>query len=411
MSKIILIAGYTKLANIRKIRSYFPGEDITLACAYARAPETEAKQKNLALFDVLYDLTLPEDVQRLQDDADSVAAITCTQERDMPAYIQAQLLCGKITDTQAQLYKESIDKRLFKEGMSQTHPELVPQTHLVDEELLSKLDTLSYPLVIKPSGLAGSIMIRVVHSPEEFLTHYQTFAPQMHEIAQKHYLADISVIAESYIEGPQYSVNVYINAEGAPTFCPLVRVVTPQELGGTDTYSVYQYTTDEVTDAQLTDLKQSVAKVIARFELKDTSAHFDSVYSNGQWKFFEVGLRIGGNRQKLFEYSHGMDHFGNDVKNKVGKAIEIPELKKSVCVMQKASTEEGVLQSISYTRKVTAEHAPMITEDKMAKIGKDVMQVSQGGGTVTRHYIVGKEHQEVVDTSKELFEAITFEVI
>jgi len=410
MKKIILVAGYTKLKNISKLRSYFPGEEVILACAYTRKPSTPSKEKHASKFDVLYDLTKEADIARLIHDSTDIACVTCTQERDMMVYIQAQRLCNIITDQQVKKYTSVIDKYSFKDEMKHVHPELIPETHLVNDELLQRLDTLTYPLVIKPTGLAGSTMIHVVRSSEEFTEHYEAFSGKMREIANEHYLKNIEIIAESYITGPQYSVNTYIDAQGVATFCPLVRVVTPQELGFNDTYSVMQYTTSEVTDEQRDALENAVKKVIAHFDLKNTSAHFDSVYHNGQWKFFEVGLRIGGNRQKLFEYSHSMDHFGNDIKNRVGDVIKIPEINKSVCVMQKAATHHGTLQAISYQRNVHSEKPPLVIEDKMAKIGTEVGPLSQGGGTITRHYIVGTNHEEVLNTSKSLFDSIKFEI-
>lgn len=411
MSKIILVAGYTKIKHVQKIRAYFPGEEVVLACAYTRQPKTESKQKYIALFDKLYDLTNTTDLERLETDAPQVACITCTQERDMEVYIQAQRLCNIINEEQKAKYTSVINKHTFKKEMQVSHPELVPDVHLVNQELLEKLDTLNYPLVIKPSGLAGSIMISVVRSPAEFIAHYENFAVRIQEIANEHYLKTVDIIAENYITGPQYSVNVYVNAEGTITFCPIIRIVTPQEMGINDTYSVMQHTTAELADEQKKALEEAVEKVVAYFQIKNTSAHFDSVYHDGQWKFFEVGLRIGGNRQKLFEYSYGMDHFGNDIANRVGRKIQIPEMKRSVCVLQKAALEHGVLQSISYTRNITKEKSPLVSEDKLGKVGAVVGPLSQGGGTITRHYIVGKEHDEVMKLSNELFDSIHFEII
>ena len=74
-------------------------------------------------------------------------------------------------------------------------------------------------------------VVKKEHSPEEFKTHYDRFAEQMKEIGTEFYEKNIEVISEEYISGPQYSVNVYIDADQNITFCPISRVVTPQELG------------------------------------------------------------------------------------------------------------------------------------------------------------------------------------
>ena len=411
MAKTILVAGYTKTSYLQKIRSYFPGEKITLACAYTRPPKTKTKEKYLTHFDVLYNLTSPEDISRLKNDADSIDCITCTQERDMVVYIQSQVLCNKITDKQAEKYHAVINKYHFKTELQKKHPGLIPQIRVIDDTLLRNLELLSYPQVIKPSGLAGSIMVRVVNSPEEFKTFYEEFSSQMKKIAEENYDKEIEIITEKYLDGPQYAVNTYIDAEGIITFCPLIRIVTPQEFGINDAYSVLQHTTDEIVGTERKSLEQAIKQIVDYFEIRNTSAHFDCILHGGQWKFFEVGLRIGGNRQNLFEESHGMNHLYNDVLNRLGKKIEIPKQKKAVCILQKASTKHGTLQSISYTRKIEQEKPPLIREDKMAKIGTEVMPLSLGGGTITRHIISGKNHDAVIKTSRQLFDNISFELI
>lgn len=410
MKNIILIAGYTKLAHIEIIRQYFIDEDITLACAYTRRPITESKNKYLEAFDVLFDLEQPGDVDKLQHVAHEVRLITCTQERDMEVYIQSQLLCGKISPTQAKKYTQVLDKYTFKTELKKINPELVPRVQIVDTELLQNLDSLSYPQVIKPSGLAGSILVTNVTSPEDFKNHYDTFSDAMRKIATKNYEKEIEVITEEYISGPQYSVNVYIDAEQNITFCPISRVITPQEMGEDDSYSALQYTTSELSDDNLAKLKDAVRAVVKHFEIKSTSAHFDSVLHSSGWKFFEVGLRIGGNRQEIYQLSHTMNHFRNDIRNRLGQEVRIPQQQNAVCIIQKASQEKGILTDITYTRTIAKEKPPLIMEGKMAKVGSKVMPLSKGGGTIARFLLWGKDEKEVIADSKSLFHSIQFNI-
>ncbi|MFT5036906.1 MAG: hypothetical protein ACI9VM_000475 [Candidatus Azotimanducaceae bacterium] len=410
MQNIILVAGYTKQEHLEIIRGCFSSENIVLGCAYHREPKTDSKYEYLQKFDVLFDLKQPADIEKLQYQAENVLLVTCTQERDMEAYIESLALCGKISEEQKQLYIAAVDKHTFKAELSKTHPELVPGAHVVDDALLQKLDTLSYPQVIKPSGLAGSILVRIVDSPEMFKTHIDSFAESMCTIATDSYEKSVDVITEEYISGPQYSVNVYINAKQEITFCPISRVITPQEMGQDDSYSALQYTTDELDNQTLDALYEGVKKVVQHFDIRSTSAHFDSVLHASGWKFFEIGLRIGGKRQELYTLSHGMNHFKNDILNRLGRPTVIPSQKNTVCIVQKAAVTEGTLNNISYTRTIQTEKPPLIKEDKMAKAGNVVMPLSHGGGTISRHFVWGKDHTEVVEAGKTLFHSINFDI-
>lgn len=409
MKRIIIVAGYSKRSYVGKIRSYFPNEEITLACSYFRAPNTEKKQEYISDFDISYNLSNSNDIARLEAE-ENVACITCTQERDMTAYIKTLAICSMISPEQVHKYETIINKNTFKESIGQTHPELVPHHRLITEALLQNLDTLTYPQVIKPSGLAGSTMVRVVASPAEFAIHYHEFAVKMQDIANEHYGKTIDIISEDYISGPQYSINTYINKVGGITFCPIIRVVTPQEFGIEDTYSAVQYTTEELPGETLLALKKAIQVIVTHFDLKNTSAHFDAVLHEGTWKFFEVGLRIGGSRQELYEYSHKMDHFKNDIMSRLGENVLIPDQHNVASIVQKASTQVGTLSKISYTRTITTERSPLIKEGKLRKITSEVRPVSLGGGTITRHFVVGKNETSVIKTSYDLFSDITFEI-
>jgi hypothetical protein len=410
MSNIVIVAGYTKKSYLSKIRSYFENSDTIVACAYTRQPYTEAKEGYLALFDTSYNLNKQTDRDKLKDLAPSVKLITCTEERDMVAYIEAQLICGKINDVQAHNYTALIDKEYFKKSLQKIYPQFIPDLQVITPELLLQLDSLTYPIVIKPTGLAGSTLIKIVSNAEEFKTHYESFSDTMLKFGKEIYQKDIHIIAETYISGPQFSMNVYVNKEGAVTFCPVVRVIPSNELGFNDTYSALQYTTDELSTEELETLKDSIRKIIVHFKVTCTSMHFDCVLNNGQWKFFEVGLRIGGNRQKLFELSNDMDHFLNDLKNRLGETVVMQDKVKSACIIQKAATIHGTLTKVSYSRVITAPEKTLIIENKISQIGKVTGPVSTGGGTITRHFLSGKDHEEVIEVSKRLFDGISFEL-
>lgn len=410
MLKLVLIAGYTKTSYVNILREYFPKKEVVVGCVYQRPPSTEKKKLYLKQFDVLFNLNNQEDLDNLQKQKKSVALITCTQERDMGAYIKALKLTDFISDVQEQLYTTAINKRAFKEQLQLKHPELVPEVHVLDESLMQKLTKLNYPQVIKPSGLTGSTLVKIVHSPKELEEHVATFGKDMHEIAQENFGKGVEIISEEYISGPQYSVNVYIDKNQEITFCPIVRVVTPQEMGSDDSYSALQYTTDEIEQDTYEKLRAAVQSVVHHFDLHSTSAHFDSVLQDNQWKFFEIGLRIGGKRQELYQLSNGMNHFQNDIRNRLHQPIQIPKQKKSVCIVQKASEKIGILKSVSYTRNVTKESPPLIREDKMAKVGTKVAPLSSGGGTVSRFFVHGENQSEVVEESKLLFQSIKLHV-
>lgn len=409
MKPLILVAGYTRTQNVEKLFKLFPEGDTLVGCTYHRQPTSDIKKAYLQKFDVVFDLNNSVDVDKLKSE-DNVLCVTCTQERDMSAYIQTLLLCKKITKEQADAYELVINKHTFKESIQISAPHLVPKHHLITNDSLEDIATLTYPQVIKPTGLAGSAMIKIVHSPEELLSHYNEFRHYIQDIGSKHFNKKIEIVSEEYITGPQYSVNTYINRFGETTLCPIIRIITPQEFNSGDTYSALQYTTNELSVSAVLALTEAIQKIVDHFCIQNTSAHFDMVLHETGWKCFEVGLRIGGFRQDIYQYSFKMDHFKNDILNRLGKQVVIPQQKKVTCVVQKAADEVGVLQKISYERSIDTSEVNLVHESKIRKIGEKVAPVSGGGATLTRHFVVGKNEDSVLRDSHTLYNSIQFDL-
>jgi predicted ATP-grasp superfamily ATP-dependent carboligase len=412
MKNTVVIAGYTKTSYIEKIRSYFIGQEINLVCTYSRPPLTETKQKYLKKFDDTINFSDADAKEKIVALKSQVMLVTCTQERDMDHYIDALLAFGQIDTEQASLYQKAVNKKTFKETLLDKYPELVPKIVSLTENHQETIQGLNYPQVVKPTGLAGSSFVRIVNSEADLIDFMSKYKSSILDNGKEFYEREVDIIAEEFIAGRQFSINAYINKTGDITICPIVRVIPANEINVDDTYSAFQYTTTELTNEQITDLNDALKKIVETFKIRNNSMHFDSVLTkDNQWKFFEIGLRIGGKRQEIYELSHGMDHFKNDIHNKTDKIIKIPEFKKFVCVVQKGIQQSGILKAIKYTREIRSDDSPLIDEDKLAKIDKEVTAVSLGGGTITRHFVTGNDLPTVIEHSQRLFADIEFEVV
>ena len=407
---LCIIAGYAKASFVEAIQTVAHANGHTVGVAFERRAETDSKQAYLAQFTETFDLTTEADVEKLR--AASVAAVTVIQERDMDTYVRILEITDEITPQQHEKYTALTNKRTFKQSLQAIHPQLVPKVFSVTDNSLEEVATeISYPAILKPTGLSGSAYVQMVHSPSELKEAFSNSKAAIAERSQNTYNRDSEIIVEEYVRGTHYSVNAYIDASGKLTYCPLVRVVPAFELNINDGYSVYQYVTSELNSVGTEALFAAVKTIATHFEIKKTSTHFDMVLTQSGWKCLEVGLRIGGNRHQMFEKSHGFSHYQNDMKNRLGETIVIPDVKGTVCVMQKAATTTGILNHISYTRIANEPDTPMIEEMKLtSRQGEEVKPVAIGGGTLTRHLIYGKLGSDSYTEAKRLFDAIDINV-
>jgi ATP-grasp domain len=397
--KIILVVGYSKISYLKSIKKDPLFSGTKFICAYTRRPTTPGKIHYLETFDELFDLTIENDQAKLAALGPAISAITCTQDRDIIDYINVMLLTHKITAAEHLQWLCVSNKHTFKEKMREQYPELVPYSKLIQKDEVPTL-----PAIVKPLGLAGSAFVALIKNKEAY-AEYLAFTLVDNEGQPR--TKQIQFITEEYIAGPQYSINTYVTASGKITFCPIIRVVPAMELGIDDNYSALQYVTSELTEEQTKQLHASIEKIVSFFSIHSTSAHFDVVYDGQDFKFFEVGLRIGGLRQEMFIETHDVNHFSNDIRNKLGHNITIPPQKKSLCIIQKASAAVGIIAEINYSRSITAEDRPLLSEHKFRKFDTVVKPVKVGGAVTARFLMSGTDGSAVLTESHRLFENIS----
>jgi len=98
------------------------------------------------------------------------------------------------------------------------------------------------------------------------------------------------------------------------------------------------------------------------------------------WKVIELGPRIGGFRDDLYELSYGFSHTENDLLIRMGKKPRISKTIKGYSAALKLySKEEGIITSIKglKTMEKLDSFVKKITQPK--KIGEKVLFAKNGG--------------------------------
>lgn len=394
---IVVFAGFSSTEYIKEIRDILPPEEYELACIYKRELSKEKRDKYLKLFDHLYTLeSVPADI------LNRITLVTCTQERDIETYIELYRLKNWITEEQSVLWSRVVNKRKFKEDIQKVRPDLVPNVSIFNQDTPLP-PTIKYPLVIKPTNMTGSAYVSIINNQTELKQYLTKITKYNSDIKKVGRLPEL--ITEEFIEGSQYSMNVYIDQLGKVVFCPLIRVIPAFELEHNDTYSALQYNTTlpkEETDS----LYNAINFIVEYFKITNTSAHFDCILSSSGWKICEVGLRIGGKRQPLFLESYGFSHIKNDIYNRAGKEIYLGERKSTVAIIQKTPDRFGHMKEIIYSIP-THKHLSFKL-DKLKERNSYIGPVSKGGVTAFRAFISGVDEETVIEASKSLFESIDF---
>jgi hypothetical protein len=244
------------------------------------------------------------------------------------------------------------DKKLMREAFNGYDKSLSPASIEVQDtssKTIAAIEkAISYPMIIKPSGLERSLLVSVVHNTEE-LASTLAFTFSQLESAYKTWMKRLtpSVLIEEFMEGDMYSVDSYVSSDGTCRHAPPVKVVTGRSAGFDDFFAYLQMTPSGLSEAQTEQAQRASERACRALGLRSVTAHTEMMKTKTGWKIIEVGPRIGGYRHELYSLSHGMNHIVNDVVNRAGQTPEIPNKpKRHAAIYKTYGREEGILSGI-----------------------------------------------------------------
>jgi biotin carboxylase len=240
----------------------------------------------------------------------------------------------------------------MREAFDAYDPTLSPASMQIEDPAADTITAveakLSYPIIIKPSGLERSLLVSVAHNRQELADQLENTFKQLrtaYGVLLKR--MEPAVLVEEFMEGDMYSIDTYITADGTFRHAPLVRVVTGRDIGFDDFFSYLQTTPAGLDVHEIERARHAAEQACKALGLRSVSAHTEMMKTPNGWKIIEVGPRIGGSRHQMYEMSYGMNHIMNDIVNRMGIAPEVPCTPTGYATLLQAyPREEGYLQEI-----------------------------------------------------------------
>jgi hypothetical protein len=236
--------------------------------------------------------------------------------------------------------------------MEAYNPEMVPKVHEVEvwdpahiNEITSRL---SFPMIIKPTGLAQSVLVSKANNRDELhemLEHSFTMLESAYR--QDRGRGAPSMIVEEFIEGDMYTVDGYVNHLGEVWTLPFLKTVTNNAAGLEGFHNLHTDSFLDLSEADLAagdTMAQSSARALA---LKSTAVHIELFHTKNGWKIIELGARTGGLRDEIYAEAFGIDHIYNELLIKLNLDPEITtDTKSFVSMIDISPQEDGVLHEI-----------------------------------------------------------------
>jgi biotin carboxylase len=315
---------------------------------------------------------------------DRVLLVTCSSERNQP-YLQ-QLLphLPYINGPTESSLGWATHKAKMRDMLGSYDISLVPKVQAVEssseEAVQQVLRNLTFPLIVKPTGLASSMLVSKVHNEEELRARLTEGFRVIDDIyARDRGRGKPGFIAEEFINGDMYSIDVYVNGEGTVWPLPLLRSRTAHSVGRE---GFYTYQTDshiELTGDEIADGNHAATQAVHALGLRSCVAHIELFHTKTGWKIIELGPRAGGQRQDVYFTAYGVDHAYNELLVKIGLEPEIVTQPTAYCTtINIYADKEGTIATIENFEE--AKQLPSVYKLTLyAKVGDKALLSHNGG--------------------------------
>ena len=285
-------------------------------------------------------------------------AVTCRAERNIP-------LLKKILPHVPQLNAPSetsldwtTDKIKMRQLLRNYDKKIAPKFLVVHDSSQQTIDRITknigFPLIIKPAGLAASLLVALCYHREELEETLKSTVKKIDQIYKKKQgRGEPNILVEEFMEGTMYSIDCYVNQRGVVYPTPLVNVKTGHSAGYEDFFGYMRITPTQLKPHKVENARHVAYKAIQALGLRSTTCHIELMKTEDGWKVIELGPRIGGFRHEMYELSYGIDHSLNDILIRIPKKpILAKRVKGFTAVMQFYPKTKGKLLALEGVNKV-----------------------------------------------------------
>lgn len=290
--------------------------------------------------------------------ADRLIAVTCRAEKNVPVFKRLIPHVPYLHAPTGQSLDWTTDKIQMRRLLRNYDKKIAPKFMIAHDASEATLDSIEkkvgFPLIIKPSGLAASLLVSLCYHREELEENLQNTVKKINQIYKKKKgRGEPQILIEEYMDGVMYSVDSYVNQRGVVYHTPLVHVKTGRTVGFDDFFGYMRITPVNLRPYKVEAAYDVADKAIEAMGLRSVTCHIELMKTEAGWRVIELGPRIGGFRHEMYGLSYGFDHSVNDVLIRVPqKPIINKKVKGYTAVMQFYPKRKGRLQRIEGINKV-----------------------------------------------------------
>lgn len=382
---------------------------------YAKKAKPEYKRNIIDLPIIFKGLTAEEISRALQPYSDRLLAATCVKEYNIRTYRKViPHIPYLLAPTQDSL-DWATDKVEMRQRIREKAPDISPKFMLIEdmrEATIKKVEkNISFPLVIKPAGLASSKHVTICYYREEFIKNLQLVMNALNKRYKERGRDDKpKILVEEFMEGSMYSIDAYVTTRGIVYHCPPVFVKTGANIGFDDFFGYMRMLPVQLKEHRIEQAEQAVTRAIHALGLRNVTCHAELMRTEDGWKIIEIGPRVGGYRHTMYQLSYGINHLLNDVLVRIPqKPVIRKRPRRTVAVLQFFAKQEGILVSVDGIKKISKLESFQDLHVKHKK-GDLCKFAKNGGSSVFDVTLAHKERSQVLADIRRMEKFINIKV-
>jgi hypothetical protein len=362
------------------------------------------------------DLTKPAEIaEALAPYQDELCAITCRAESYMARFIQVIPHVPYLRTPTTESLRWSTDKLEMRRRFAILAKKYTPKYAVVKNTTKAErnrvIKKIGFPMIVKPTNLAQSLLITVCYHEEELAQALTTAFKKIQKIYDENgRTEEPKMMVEQFMEGDMYSVDVYVNGRGKLYFCPMVKVITGRNIGHDDFFNYLHMSPTGLKSSSIEKAHEAASAGIHALGLRNTTAHVELMKMDDEWKLIEIGPRVGGFRHKLHKLSCDIDHSLNDILIRLPKKPVIPKKCKGYAVTLKwYPKQEGELVQLKGIKKIQ-ELKSFVDIGVTKKLGDKCTFAKNGGKAVFTVTLFNAERPKLLADIRRIEQSIDIKI-
>ncbi len=386
---------------------------------YKNMPDTTYSKDETGFFhEIVVDYDDSDELQViLKKIKDRILVLNCRDEGSIQAFIKIIPFLPNVKTPNETTLRWATEKDLMRNMLAAYDPSLVPKYIKLPKESIEKLDEkmagFSFPVIVKPAGLNTSMLVSKCENLEELKNVLQNSYKIIEEVyEQQRGNGEPILLVEEFIKGEMYSIDAYAMPDGENILClPPVKVITANDMGLEGFYGYERIVPADLSASDIQEANQTAINAVRALNLRSCTTHIELYKTASGWKIIEVGPRIGGYRQLLYELSYGIDHYYNDLVSRInGLEPIMPEHPVATAVCANFYPEkEGKLISIEGIKEVRA-LSTNVNVRQFVKTGDYVTSAKNGGFYFADAIFAGQDADQVLSDAKKAHDLIRVKV-